>query len=124
GAGGGGGDVGGIDISAEAADYCPRRRGLRVLAGPLDRRSFPPNSFDVVLMGDVIEHLSDPVGTMGVVQGLLRPGRVVIISTPNVATWSGRLLQLKPHEHLYYFSPATMTALLRRARLDVLDIPP
>jgi 2-polyprenyl-3-methyl-5-hydroxy-6-metoxy-1,4-benzoquinol methylase len=117
-------DVCGIEINATAADYCRTKRGLHVVTGTLDHHGFAPSSFDVVLMGDVIEHLCDPVETMRVVQELLRPAGVVIISTPNIATWSGRLLQLKPQEHLYYFSPATMTTLLQQVGLEVVQIQP
>jgi 2-polyprenyl-3-methyl-5-hydroxy-6-metoxy-1,4-benzoquinol methylase len=116
--------VRGIEINAEAADYCRRRRGLDVVAGTLDSRPFPPANFDVVVMGDVIEHLSDPSLTMRQVQELLRPGGVVLISTPNVASFSGRLLQMKPKEHLYLFSPATITTLLRSVELEVVSITP
>ena len=44
--------------------------------------------------------------------------------TPNIASFAGRALQIKPAEHLYYFSPATMGALLGRAGLEVVDIVP
>jgi 2-polyprenyl-3-methyl-5-hydroxy-6-metoxy-1,4-benzoquinol methylase len=115
-------DAYGIEINAEAADYCRRERGLNVRAGVLDADTYPRNSFDVVLMGDVIEHLPDPRATMRIVQGILKPGGVVLISTPNIAGWAGRALQIKPEEHIYYFAPATMQAMLRQVSLEVVTI--
>jgi 2-polyprenyl-3-methyl-5-hydroxy-6-metoxy-1,4-benzoquinol methylase len=115
-------DVCGIEINAQAADYCRRQRQLHVISGTLDTHAFPRNSFDVVLMGDVIEHLSDPRRTLGQVQQVLRPGGVVIISTPNIGGWAGRMLQIKPEEHLYYFAPKTMAALLTQVGLEVVRI--
>ncbi len=114
----------GIEINAEAARYCREQRALDVLCGAFEEDTYPDNTFNVVLMSDVIEHLRDPFQVMSSVQRVLRPGGVVIISTPNIATWSGRLLQIKPEEHLYYFSPATMERLLRAAGLEVIDIEP
>lgn len=114
----------GIEINAEAARYCREQRGLHVIAGQLEASTFPRGHFDLVLMGDVIEHLPDPLAVMRTVQGILRPGGIVMISTPNVASLAGRLLQLKPEEHLYYFSPATLTALLAKAGLEVVEIQP
>jgi len=105
----------GIEINAEAARYCREQRGLDVVPGTLERHTYPAGSFDVILMGDVIEHLRDPLGVLRVVLGLLRPGGIVMISTPNIARWAGRLLQIKPEEHLYYFTPATMGAMLDEA---------
>jgi 2-polyprenyl-3-methyl-5-hydroxy-6-metoxy-1,4-benzoquinol methylase len=114
----------GIEINAEAARYCREQRGLNVIAGQLEARTFPKGHFDLVLMGDVIEHLPNPLAVMKIVQGILKPGGLVIISTPNIASFAGRMLQIKPEEHLYYFSPPTMTALLAKAGLEVVAIKP
>jgi SAM-dependent methyltransferase len=112
----------GVEINADAARYCREQRSLNVVAGALDQGTYPANSFDIVLMGDVIEHLRDPLALMGVVRNILKPGGAVIISTPDIAGWAGRLLQIKPEEHLYYFSPTTITALLRTAGLEVVGV--
>ncbi len=73
-------------------------------------------------MGDVIEHVQNPLHTLELVQDILKPGGFVIISTPNVGRWAARLLQIKPEEHLYYFTPQTMSSLLNRAGLEVTEI--
>jgi SAM-dependent methyltransferase len=112
----------GVEINADAARYCREQRGLNVAAGALDEHTYAEDSFDIVLMGDVIEHLRDPLALMRVVYTILKPGGAVIISTPDIAGWAGRLLQIKPEEHLYYFSPATITALLGKAGLDVVGV--
>jgi len=46
--------------------------------------------FDVVLLLDVLEHLSDPFSFMRGIKDLLAPGALLIISVPNVAHWSVR----------------------------------
>lgn len=73
-------------------------------------------------MGDVIEHVPDPLGLMRVVARVLRPGGCVLISTPNIASMAGKALQIKPMEHIYYFAPSTMDMLLRKAGLEVVKI--
>lgn len=115
-------EVCGVEINSEAAEYCRTQRALNVISGTFNSYMFPANSFDVILMGDVIEHLPDPLDTMHAVYTILRPGGIVVISTPNIATFAGRMLQIKPQEHLYYFSPQTMTELLQKVGLDVLRI--
>ena len=112
----------GVEINAEAARYCREQRDLDVISGVLEPQTYAENSFDIVLMGDVIEHLRDPLDLMRLVHRVLKPGGAVIISTPNIAGWAGRLLQIKPEEHLYYFAPATIEQLLRKARLDVVGV--
>jgi 2-polyprenyl-3-methyl-5-hydroxy-6-metoxy-1,4-benzoquinol methylase len=112
----------GIEINDDAARYCREQRRLNVISGALDEHTYAANSFDVVLMGDVIEHLGDPLALMAIVQRILKPGGVVIISTPNVAGWAARLMQIKPEEHLYYFAPDTIAALLRKVGLEVVGV--
>jgi 2-polyprenyl-3-methyl-5-hydroxy-6-metoxy-1,4-benzoquinol methylase len=47
--------------------------------------------FDVVLMGDVLEHLIYPIKTLQQVRPLLRTGGYAVICLPNVAHWLTRL---------------------------------
>ena len=115
-------EVSGIEINEEAAAYCRNQRNLHVIPGTLTTETFASGSFDVVLMGDVIEHVQNPLHTLELVQDILKPGGFVIISTPNVGRWAARLLQIKPEEHLYYFTPQTMSSLLNRAGLEVTEI--
>jgi 2-polyprenyl-3-methyl-5-hydroxy-6-metoxy-1,4-benzoquinol methylase len=107
--------VRGIEINAAAAGFCREERQLDVQAGVLAGDTFPPASFDIVTMGDVIEHVQDPVATLRNAASVLAPGGHVIISTPNIGSAAARWLQLKPLEHLYYFSAETMSATLARA---------
>lgn len=112
----------GVEINAEAARYCREQRGLDVRTGVLDADSYAEESFDVVLMTDVIEHLRDPLAALALVRRLLKPGGLVLVTTPDVGGWAGRLLQIKPLEHLYYFTAATMAASLEKAGLRVLRV--
>jgi 2-polyprenyl-3-methyl-5-hydroxy-6-metoxy-1,4-benzoquinol methylase len=116
--------VHGIEINAEAARYCRETRGLDVITGTLEAETYPPGRFDVVLMGDVIEHVASPADLMRTVARILRPGGAVLISTPDIGGWAARLLQVKPVEHIYYFDANTMERLVRGASLELVGIAP
>lgn len=114
----------GVEINAEAARLCREQRGLDVVTGPLEPGVFEPRSFDAVVLSDVIEHLPDPLGVVRLVHDLLRPGGLCAVSTPDVSGWAARALQLKPEEHLYYFTPDTLRAVLGAAGLETLECRP
>jgi 2-polyprenyl-3-methyl-5-hydroxy-6-metoxy-1,4-benzoquinol methylase len=114
----------GIELNAAAARHCREARGLDVRTGGLGPGAFAEASFDAVVLADVIEHLRDPLDALRLVRALLRPGGAVALSTPDIAGWAARLLQVKPEEHLYYFTPRTMAAALRQAGFEVLEITP
>jgi 2-polyprenyl-3-methyl-5-hydroxy-6-metoxy-1,4-benzoquinol methylase len=85
---GAGNTVVGIDIDAEAAreaeQWCER-----VLVGDVETMPFDDlGHFDVILCGDVLEHLRDPRAALA----RLRPlGDRLVASTPNIANWAIRL---------------------------------
>ncbi len=48
-------------------------------------------AFDVVVLGDVLEHLADPAPALARAHRWLRPDGRLVVSLPNVAHWSVRL---------------------------------
>ena len=76
------------DAAREAEAYCER-----VLVGDVETMELPlePGTFDVVLCGDVVEHLREPVAALVRLRPLLKPGGRLVLSTPNVANWAIRL---------------------------------
>jgi SAM-dependent methyltransferase len=113
--------VAGIEISSEGVEFATTRLGLDVRRTSAEDLDFPAGSCDVVVMFDVIEHLLDPVLALERVRTVLRPGGLLVVSTPNLNAVSRFALGsdwavLSPAEHLYNFSAATLGRLLTRAR--------
>jgi 2-polyprenyl-3-methyl-5-hydroxy-6-metoxy-1,4-benzoquinol methylase len=111
------------DAAREAETFCER-----VLVGDVETMALPlePASFDVVLLGDVVEHLRDPVAALARLRPLLRPGGRIVLSTPNVANWAIRLSLLAgrwrytdrgilDRSHTHLFTRATLREALERA---------
>jgi 2-polyprenyl-3-methyl-5-hydroxy-6-metoxy-1,4-benzoquinol methylase len=100
----------------EAEQWCER-----VIVGDVESAVLPlePASFDVVLCGDVVEHLRDPVTVLARQRPLLRPGGALVLSTPNIANWAMRLSLLAgrwrytdrgflDRTHVHFFTRATL----------------
>ena len=106
----------GLEISP-AGDIA-RERGFHVVGSNLEDRPFPPESFDVVTMIDVIEHLTDPLEALRCVYAMLKPEGIVFLVTPDIGSLSARIMRSAwPHylpEHLIYYSPTSMHTLLDR----------
>ena len=76
-------DVVGVEKSPQAIEYARRRLGDRVRQGSLpDNIDLPPESFDVVLLTDVLEHVEDDVRSAAVALRLLRKGGIVVATVP------------------------------------------
>ena len=111
----------GIECSEFCVEYA-RSRGLTVHQGSL--RDYPgrDESVDAITMWDYLEHSPDPLGDLKICRSLLKKGGVILLSIPNVDSWSYRLLGkkwigFKNIEHLYFFSRHTMAQLARQAGL-------
>jgi SAM-dependent methyltransferase len=53
---------------------------------------FGDDSFELVVFGEVIEHLPDPDYLLEEIWRVLKPGGKVIVTTPNLASWANRIL--------------------------------
>jgi SAM-dependent methyltransferase len=81
----------GVDWSAMALVQA-RARGLLVIQGGLDASGLPlPDAgTDVVIMSELIEHLVDTDAAVEEARRILRPGGILLLSTPNLAAWFNR----------------------------------
>jgi glycosyltransferase involved in cell wall biosynthesis len=88
--------------------------------------------YDVVILGDVIEHLADPLGALRHAVSLLRPDGEILLSVPNFGHWYPRLRVgtglfgydrrgILDDTHLRFFTRRSLLRLVRRAGLDVLE---
>jgi ubiquinone/menaquinone biosynthesis C-methylase UbiE len=113
-------DVRGVDTSLEATQYARERYGLDVFTGEVSEAGYADGYFDVVTMWHVIEHVHDPKGTLAELHRIMKPGGLLVVSTPNLRSWDARIfgrywVGLDAPRHLFVFSPATLQHLLQRA---------
>jgi 2-polyprenyl-3-methyl-5-hydroxy-6-metoxy-1,4-benzoquinol methylase len=115
-----------VDQSPVLAAIVREQHGIEVRLGAMHEVALEPE-FDVVTILDVIEHVSDPVGTLRSARAALRPGGVVLVKTPNVR-WNHvkhRLRQPDSYdmrEHIVQFDGATLAATAERAELEPLEL--
>lgn len=96
-----------------------RATGARVFAGDVADAGYADGAFDFVVSLEVIEHVPAPARQLREIARVLRPGGLLLLSTPSFAGLSRRALGLRwrviDPEHLGYFTPRTLRAALRAA---------
>lgn len=116
-------DAWGLEPSFWAVEQA-QSRGLQIVQGTLEATSLEPESFDVVTLWDVIEHLGDPCHSLQRVRRLLKPGGLVVIHTIDIESLFARLMGARwpwlMEMHLYYFSRRTLRAMLARCGFHVI----
>ncbi|TMK54792.1 MAG: class I SAM-dependent methyltransferase [Actinobacteria bacterium] len=114
-----GNEVTGVDVDREALAEAAKLGIDTKWADADEPLPFEGASFDVVVAGELLEHVRDPDGLVAEARRVLRPGGQFVASVPNAFRLKNRLrflLGRKPEDdptHLHMFSPADVESLLR-----------
>ena len=108
----------GIEPSTFASAYARDRLGLDVRTEELFTADLPEGHFDVVVMGDVLEHLTRANAALDRVGELLRPGGLLALELPDAGSRVARLLGPRWWSviptHVHYFTRRSAETMLRR----------
>jgi len=126
-------EVIGIEIDKEAAKeakkYCSK---VIVESADSPKIQFPKESFDVIIFGDVLEHLPDPPSVLSRYKHFLKSDGLISISTSNVANWYVRVNLLfgrfeyeekgiMDKTHLRFYTRKSLKKIIKGAGLHIVD---
>jgi SAM-dependent methyltransferase len=127
--------VQGVELSEDASRMARETFGVPVFTGELLEAGFSDGSFDAVYMGDVIEHLSDPVKTLQEIQRILSSGGLLVLDLPSQTNTlvsrigfflygavGKRVTASLPPYHLFEYRPRSIRFLLRRCGFEIVRL--
>lgn len=114
----------GTQISRPALEFSRNVLQLEIYGEDLLARSWEKNSFDIVTMWHVLEHVQEPEQYIAKIFDLLKKDGRLIIEVPNFSSWTRRFtgkywLGLDLKYHLFFFSPEALVAMLERHHFRV-----
>ena len=108
----------GLERSKGAVSFA-RRQGLAVQELDFLSAAIKPNSYDLVTLFEVIEHVPNPAEFLYRAGEVVRSGGLVYLTTPNFASVDRYLLgenwKVIGPGHLTYFTSRTLRALVKKA---------
>lgn len=125
----------GVELSSAAAEKASAVDQIIVANIEETELNFPPQTFDVLIASEVLEHLVDPWAVLRAIHPLMKNGGRVFASSPNVAhkstlsmllagRWdleeSGRM----DRTHLRWFTPSTYAAMFESCGYQVISVAP
>ncbi len=127
--------LGGVLAAAQARGWCAvgvepsqtgavlaHQRGLDVINADLATSGLPDQSFDIIHIREVLEHVLDPMALVREARARLAPGGMLYVQVPNdIEGYRASLFRqvwwLIPPLHVWYFTFDTLERLLRRVGL-------
>lgn len=113
----------GIEPNRGYSRYCRDDLALDVRTEHLGADLFQPETFDLIRLNHVLEHLNDPVGYLAMIRNWLRPDGVLYVEVPNIEVYCreksrGNMFHFG---HIFNFNPWTLRAAAGLAGLAELD---
>ncbi|NOY81736.1 MAG: class I SAM-dependent methyltransferase [Kiritimatiellaeota bacterium] len=117
----------GVEPVAPCARYGRQEFGLEIIPATLDRAELEAEIFDFAYSNAVFEHLPSPCSVMAEIARVLKPGGVVYTKTVNFDSYTREQLGatwklLAPSGHLCLFNAETLSAVCRKAGLEVFRV--
>jgi 2-polyprenyl-3-methyl-5-hydroxy-6-metoxy-1,4-benzoquinol methylase len=130
-------DAVGIEPSSTFAEFARKYSGAKVLNQPVESCDLEPQSFDVVILSAVLEHLYRPNETLQALARALRPGGALFVDVPNERglyfrmgnlyqklrgrDWTVNLAPTFEPFHVFGFNPKALRKLLQKHGLTVAE---
>lgn len=118
--------VEGIEYIDAAAKYARDKFDLNVQQGKFEEFSFH-EEFDLIALLETLEHLREPCLSLKKIYRWLKPGGILLLSTPDYQSLSRVFLGLNwavlsPADHLFYFTRDTISRLLNVAGFEIIGL--
>lgn len=120
-------EVIGVEPDPQAQQLAARQFGVTVLPGVLEDlpAEVTGQTYDLIIMSHVLEHVVDPALALTNAARLLKPGGRLVVETPNNAAlslaWSGNTwFGLRVPEHLQFFTERSLRGYCEQVGLRVI----
>lgn len=120
-------NVTGIDMSREAVEKGREIFGIDLTQKDIDDAVFEEDSFDVIVMRMVLEHVYSPDKILRKLKTWLKPGGRLIVVVPDISGFEARLFGkyfygLHLPNHFYHFTPETLKKYFGKQGMEIYGI--
>ena len=114
--------VTGLEPNAGYAGYGREEFQLDIKTGFIQEVDYDQDSFDLITLNHVLEHLEDPWLALTRIRGWLKPGGYLNVEVPNIEATYHAPGNKFHRAHLYNFNPGNLQRLGERAGFLVTDV--
>lgn len=127
----------GYDVDCDSVEYFSKKYGIKIYCGDFEKIGWEKNSFQLISMHHVFEHLKNPIKYLHIVTSALEQRGIFFIVIPNIRGLSSRIkfrmekLGIRrtnvgryydTSHHLFYYEPKTLSNVLIKQGYKILLI--
>jgi len=117
----------GTDISKFAVDYVKKNLKLDVRSGQLEKLKLKSNSFDIVTLFSMFEHIKDPKKLLEETRRILKPKGILLLTTPDGSSFWAKVLGrywwgYNHKTHLFIFNKKTIRDIFKKIGFTKINI--
>ena len=114
----------GIEPDDDTRQYATDKQGLKITV-PENINNFEKNSFDVISLWHVLEHITDLNEKLNSFKALLKSKGILVIAVPNADSFDAGYYQkywaaYDVPRHLYHFNNKTLSLLLEKHGFEII----
>ena len=110
--------VEGLELNKWLCAWARKNYGINVKPRTLFEQNYPDESFDLITLWDVLEHVPDARLMLEECNRITKRGGFIVINYPNFGSWLAKLMGRKwifmLSVHLFYFTPRTIRDMLEK----------
>jgi 2-polyprenyl-3-methyl-5-hydroxy-6-metoxy-1,4-benzoquinol methylase len=120
-------EVTAIEMASVERNIAAELTGLKIYSTSFEEFSYINNSFEVILMSQILEHVLDVNQWMIKASSLLSSNGILVIALPNFGSLFRLILQendpyIIPPAHLNYFSHKSLSLLLQKHGFEIIKV--
>jgi len=112
-------EITGVEHHIEFANFGRKVYNLNIITDSFERCSLQDNSFDIVCLWHVLEHMQSPTYVLKKIWKILTDSGFLIIETPSITLPYHSLDYFFQVPHFFTFSPKTMSLYLKKSGFDI-----
>jgi len=116
------GEIVGIDYDIASAKYASKKCRCKVYTEDIENTDIKKNSFDIICVFQVLEHIKNPEDFLKKIKKYLKPNGIIAIEVPNLHDSLVYVYDLPYHRqfffhsaHLWYFTEKSLKRMMSKA---------
>ncbi len=112
-------EVHGLEPHEGYSEYTRKTFGVSIITAPLEKANIAPESYDVITLNHVLEHLHYPLTSLSHLNRWLKMGGLLAVEVPNIENTHHSTINRFHYAHIYNFNHNTLKAMLEKSGFTV-----